>query len=327
MKYIAHVAIRLSNEIPDCQKEEWSCIGRNNDIEYRWRFCHDLTYEVICGLYSNKYAALYKAKQMYVSLLYWMLRDGISIEEAGCEEYYPRFFNEKLDGTLEEYLDKELFFFWSKDNPGGRLGPGVYEVSESMDEFSEYNLNEINWSVTLGNVDLGLHTIDEYIFMYSKEAQEYLKTVILAEKATNLGMKMTIYCGLLEHLSEDGYKEPAVIEQIDRLIQIVHDSSLPMKDKNTLQTYLGNGKRLSARQKCISLCEKYCRRSYRGYSAKQVFEDAYSLRSKFSHGGTGSSVKLRPALFMKHVVLDIIREIMLEKERNLRQGDASFVLL
>lgn len=84
MPYIARVCIELGTDISSYEKEKWHTIKSNNNIEYRWRFCNNHTYEVIAGVFNDKNTALQCSKQMYVTTFYSLIRGGFSIRNAGC---------------------------------------------------------------------------------------------------------------------------------------------------------------------------------------------------------------------------------------------------
>ena len=79
--------------------------------------------------------------------------------------------------------------------------------------------------------------------------------------------------------------------------------------------YLENGKRKSARQKSKEIIKKYAKNQYGKYTSQQIFNDAYGIRSYVSHGGTKESYELRPASYMKFVVLDIVKNYLIEQEK------------
>ena len=99
------------------------------------------------------------------------------------------------------------------------------------------------------------------------------------------------YCSILEHMAEDGNKCEASQAEIDALINHVKDSTLSCEEKNQLISFLGSGRRLSARQKCINLLNKFAKHSYDGYTPKKIFDEAYSLRSAFAHGNSPRTIK------------------------------------
>lgn len=124
---------------------------------------------------------------------------------------------------------------------------------------------------------------------------------------------MTIYCGLLEHLAKDARKENEVQDEIDALVEHVNESVLSFENKSQLLQYLETGRNQSARQKCRKLIERYANKHYGDYPAKKVFDTAYSLRSKFSHGEIVQYDVM--ASYIKNIVLDVIAGFMCEKEK------------
>ena len=312
MAYVAHAAVQLSNDECPNEKNVWHFIKRDDSIEYRWKFCNDFTYHIIAGIFESATDALQCAKQLYVSLFYELVWHGFPIADAGCISYETRVFHDE-EPIVKGYSGDESFFFWTKRYQGGELGPGVFEVDQSINEFDEYRFLGATLTVRRES-DLNLENVDAYYFSYCREAQEYFHTIMLAENAFEYGMKMTIYCGLLEHLSENRDKEQDVLCVIDDLVKYVDGSSLSSEKKNSLKNFLNTGRKISANQKCIALCERYARQKYGGYTYKKIIGEAYSIRSAFSHGENSGNRYSACASYIKLVVLDVIKNYMREKE-------------
>ena len=305
MAYIAHAAIQLSNDESPNEKNVWHYIKQKNSVEYRWKFCDDFTYHIIAGVFEYPTDALQCAKQLYVSLFYELVCHEFQIANAGCSWYEPRLFHDD-EPEVKGYSGDESFFFWTKHYQGGKLGPGVFEVDQSIDEFDEYPFFGVTFTVEHDS-DLSFDNVDAYCFTYCREAQEYFNTIMLAENAFEFGMKMTIYCGLLEHLSENRDKEQDVLCVLDDLVKYVECSSLPSEKKDSLKNFLNTGRKVSANQKCIALCEKYARQNYGGFTCKKIISEAYSIRSAFSHGESCENRHTKCAENIKFVVLDVIK--------------------
>lgn len=155
------------------------------------------------------------------------------------------------------------------------------------------------------------------VFQNKSIALKYAKSiyVTLAESAFNTGMKMTIYCGLLEHISEGGKKDACVITKIDELIENIRDSELLDDYKNQIINYLREGKEISANQKCKKVIAKYAKDKYGPFTANQVFDAAYRCRSAFSHGEGRNAKKVERIAYMEYLVLDVIKGYMLDMEK------------
>lgn len=318
MAYIAHAAILLANDENSRDEDSWHFIKHKNNIEYRWKFSNDFTYHVIAGVFDKAMDALDCAKQLYVTLFYELVWHGFQIADAGCSLYETRLFHDGWPEVIG-YTGDEAFFFWTKNYQGGKLGPGVFEVDWSIDEFDEYRF--IDASITIrGDSDLSFQNVDTYYFSYCREAQKYFNTIMLAESSLEFGMKMTIYCGILEHLSENRDKDQDVLYVIDDLINFVSNSSLSQEKKESLKNVLNTSRRISAKQKCINSCEKYAKQRYGGFTFKSIINEAYKIRSAFSHGENCEDRYSKCAIYIKFVVLDIIKNIMREKE-NCKSSD------
>lgn len=75
MKYIARVAVDLENYTLTNGESKWHHIKTVSDIEYRWKLKEGLMYEVVAGVFDDKYIALKCAKEIYVTLLYKFLKE------------------------------------------------------------------------------------------------------------------------------------------------------------------------------------------------------------------------------------------------------------
>ena len=322
MLYVAYAAVKLGIDVIDYEKDEWHFIKKIGDIEYRWRLTSDLVYEVVAGLYADKQNALRCAKQIYVALLYSVYRKNISIQDAGCSSYCKRFYlGEQLDGDEKAFFANEEFFFSTKKNQGPFLGPGVCEVKSEIEEFSEYNDIKMTFGGAITKVNLSMDNIDEYCFLYSEFSQQYLYTFSQADRASGVGLQMTLLCGLLEKMAEDyrkQYKELEVVEEINHLIQYVEESSLQDGQKTSLINGLNGLKEKSAREKCRLLCKEYARPQNGNYPTRTIVNSAYRIRSAYSHGNEKTNSFSSPALFMKYVVLDVLKGYMQSVEQKKR---------
>lgn len=312
MAYVAHAGIQLANNENPNEEGLWHPIKQENGIEFRWRFRRDYLYERIAGVFDDPNEALKCAKNMYVTLFYELVRLGFQIADAGCNSYGPRILHEN-EPEIKGYSGNESFLFWTKRYRGGVIGPGVYEVDQSIDEFDEYIF--LSGSISaLNKSDLIFENVDAYYFSYGYEAREYFSTIMLAEKASTYGMKMTIYCGLLEHLSENQDKEQDVLCVIDDLVAHVDASNISSEKKDGLKNFLNTGRKVSSRQKCFDLCKKYAKSNYGEFSCKEIIREAYNIRSAFSHGENYENRYPVHAAYVKLVVLDVIKNYLREKE-------------
>ena len=313
MPYVAHAAFPLNTGIPPADKGFWRTIKRINGIEYRWKFAQDCSCHVLAGVFDDPNVALACAKQIHVTLFYELLRHGFGIAGEYCGPYWERpLFHPELEPTIEGYDGNETFFFWNKHYIGRWTGPGAFEVTRSIDEFDDYQFMDVEIT-GYGSWRLDLANIDQRLFEYCHEAQDYLDTILLAENAGDDGLQMTIYCGLLDHLSESEDKDSDTLEVIDQLIECVEESSLPSANKSSLKSLLNSGRKVSSRQQCRNLCAKYAKPFYDGHPCKKIIDDAYGLRSAFSHGTNTRYAGSLCSTYMKFVVLDVVENYMKER--------------
>ena len=317
MSYIAHAAIKLKNDESPNEKNKWHIIKQNKGIQYQWKFCENHTYHVIAGIFDDPYMALNCAKQVFVTMFYSFAKGGFEIENAGTITYGGCICKND-DITIDGYEGDEKFFFWNKHYQGGEIGPGVFEITDSLDEFDEYRFFNVTLSVSHES-DLNFTNVDDYYFTYCQEAQSLFNTILLAENSSDYGMKMTIYCGILEHLSENKQKEQDVINTIEDLINNVKQTDLSQKNKDSLIGFLRSGENISARGKCMLLCKKYSKPTYGGYTCKKIIDEAYGIRSAFSHGYNCDNMNPDCSAYIKYIVLDVIKNYMKEKESKYQQ--------
>lgn len=313
MKYIAHVGILLKEGNTSVENDEWRIIKKENGLEYQWRVQSNHILEVAAGLFNDKESALKFSKEIFVSTVFYLFRRQIHIEDANTWIYESRFYREEQDGSFENYEKNETFFYWNKHYQGNPLGPGVYEVENSMNELAEYKSFDVSWSVQ-SDRPIDLSMIDREVFIYSRENQAIIDALILADKTYNLGIKMTLYCGILEHLAGEYSKDDDVVTLIDRFVEETEESQLPPGHKKQLKDYLNGAKKESAKQRCKNLCLKYTNKKYNDYTTDQIVNAAYKIRSTFSHGGAKKVYYSPEAESMKYVVLDVVEAYMQEKE-------------
>lgn len=244
---------------------------------------------------------------MYVTILYTFYSRQVLIDDPGPWLYFPDF-----DSDKTKQISERSYVFRNLHNSGAFTGPAVYEVDSAIDDFDSYRFLSGYISKAETDAKLEIENIDQHTFSYNADSHRLLRYVYLAEQTHDYGMKMTIYCSILEHLAEDGKKSEASQAEIDALIAHVNDSTLSQEEKNQLVNYLNQGRDLSARQKCRTLLEKYAQYSYGGYAPKRIFNEAYNMRSAFAHGNTPKSVKA--SLYIKFVVLDVIKAYLRDKE-------------
>ncbi len=312
MPYVAHVGIVLSDSFTAYEKDRWVLIQQSGDLRFYRRINRSNLYEIACELFSDKEKALMMAKRMYTQALFNLLERDIHIADGGCQMYQKRIRIPELDG--DEYPD--WFFFWTPKNQGGGVGPDVYEVYNTFDDFDEIYKHiplNLEWSISISDLSLEFSNYDHAPFLYDEVSQYFLNKVVKADSAFDHGLKMTIYCGVLEQIADCAYKDNPgfykdkdVLCVIDRLIEQVNQSELSKEKINSLVTLLKSGKKTSARQNCKNVAKLYAKLKYGDYDTEDIISDAYNTRSSFSHGANRNKPYAGPASFMKFVVLDVI---------------------
>ena len=311
MPYVAHVGVILADEYSAYEKNKWCLLSQHEGLRFHRRIGENNSYEIACELFEDRSQALLAAKYMYTMMLYNLLYNGIGIAIGGCSHYEKRLYVPQIDGDDTDFAENS--FFWTPKLIGGGIGVDVYEVPESFQEFDEiykviYKMcgGERSFYSSDDARKLEFNNYSSSPFLYDKESQKLLDTMIQADSVFDIGLQMTLYCGVLEHLAPECNKEDTVTSLIDQLVEHVNCSQLPDDQKTSLRNYLKFGKKESSRKRCLMLCRKYAKEQYGSYKTEDIFEDAYSIRSAYSHGADCSNRYSGPAPYIKLVVLDVI---------------------
>lgn len=315
MPYVAHVGVILADDYSAYEKNKWCLLSQQNGLRFHRRIGKNNSYEIACELFEHRAQALCVAKNMYTMMLFNLLYKGIHIADGGCTFYEKRLYDPKIDGDGSDYAENT--FFWTPKYIGGGIGVDVYEVPGSFEEFDEIYKGlglELSVSTRRHGLELEFNNYGASPFLYDRESQKLLDIVIQADSVYDIGLQMTLYCGLLEHLAPECNKEDAVISLLDQFVERVNDSQLPNNQKASLTNYLNIGKNESSRKRCLMLCSKYAKEQYGEHKTKDIFEDAYSIRSAYSHGADCSNRYSGPAPYIKLVVLDVIKGYMTAKQ-------------
>lgn len=313
MSYLARCAVILENDISDLKKNTWH--NYQLDPRYKIRLKDDLCFEVICEPFDDKFEALSCAKIMYVSLIYYLLKHDFTIVNNGCCSYSNCNIHE-LGTPLE--IDEEKLFVYSPDNHNHYTGLGVFELPNSTDDFDAlYSFSEISVSICKNGSLLKRFNPTKKVFSYNSDVETLLYDLIEADGAGSLGLKMTKYCGLLEHIAgmcvKRKTKDDDVISVIDKLIKQTKESGLDKEKSKQIVNCLNNAKTQSSQNKCREVIKKYANEEYGDYKAEDIFKEAYKIRSTYSHGNKTPLFSLK-ADQIKFILLDVIEGYMHEKE-------------
>ncbi len=314
MPFIAYAGVKLKWDFESYEKDKWYPLKSIHNIHYRWRFTKDLKYELICGTFVKKEHAEIIAKYMFTTVLYNLLRKDVAIDDECCRFWGDEFYFRDIDGDYKEFIDN-IFLYEGTKKVYGQTNVFVVPVENTLDDFQGFSFNSDEGKTSVRGDVLSFDNYDGSFFQYNKEGQQLYHTIIMADNTDHLGIKMTLYCGILEHLISDYEKEQDVLQEIDQLIQHVEESNLTKEQKNTLKEYLKVGKKVSSRQKCRDFVKKYGREKYGDYTGKQIINAAYDIRSAFSHGSNCDKMYGTPASYMKAVVLEVVNNYMHEKDQ------------
>ena len=286
--------------------DNWHIIKEENNIIYKWRVNQN-RYQLLIGEYTDIVQAKSDFNKLYVSLFYNYIYNILNKPRVGS---IGMLFRENIPQILYEHK---------------HYCSGAYAAIHEIEDMSEIeNMKLISGRVLLKSdinnyFDFNNLFSDDY-FNYSEESNHYLYVLNLAHNINDDGLKMTLLCGLLEKISIQENKSDAVVSEIERLISMIDKSKLSDKEYEQLKNYLNDGKRESARQRCIKTINKYANDFViNGYDAKTIVSDAYSIRSAYSHGDNQkkeSSNKMKEsANYMFYLMLHIVNEYFKEKQQ------------
>lgn len=313
MPFIAYVGVKLKYDFGFYEKDKWYPLKTIHGIQYQWRFTSDFKYEVVCGTFAKKEHAEIVAKYTFTTVLYNLLRKDFAIDDDCCRLWGDEFYREEIDGDYGRFIDN-LFLFEERNKVYRQTNVFVVPVEHSLDDFKGLSFSSNEGTTIVIDDELSFDNYDKSFFQYCKEGQQLYHTIIMADNTKNLGIKMTLYCGILEHLVKDYEKDQAIIEEIDELIKHVEESDLSRDQKQSLKGRLNDAKKVSSRQKCRDFVKKYGREKYGNYTGNQIINSAYDIRSAFSHGSNCDNMYDTPAEYMKAVVLEVINNYMHEKD-------------
>lgn len=313
--FSAHVGVFLSDEYPAYEKDTWFPIKAIHDITFKWRIKKNGLLEIIAEPFAVRATALFAAKNMYTSVIYYLLRKQIDILDAGSAFYAPSFTSEN---PRDYHHTVEDTFCWTKKYLGGGVGISVYEIERSFDEYNQFDLPMRIGNMTAIRTDMpfDFSNIVFSPFIYDEFSQPLIHRILTAVNSYDEGFAMTVYCGILELLAGDGEPKPKEItDEIDILINNVQESNLSKEHQDELIGFLTQGKKASSRQRCKALIRKYAKEKYGEYKAIDIFNNAYGLRSSYSHGNESSVLSNSKAAYMLLVVLDVLGGYMRDRQQ------------
>lgn len=308
MKFIAYASLVIQDSYDEYECDKWVGIKKEGEIEFRWRISSNNEIEVISGVYDNPLEAIACAKRMYVNLFNFLFKHQIFVVADGYDTfYYPNIFPE--DELEKKYdLGDEVHFIWPVNHRCSPLGVNVFEVNDSLDEIDDhYTKAPISFKmVVTEEKPFIFDDIDAECIDYSREASMFLHKIFLAERAKNFGDKMSIYCSMLEGLTPREEKDEVVRSEIDKLITSIDDLNVSKSEKDKIRTALENLKYISAKGRCLRTTSLYANEFYNGVNVKRIIDEAYKIRSAYSHGDEIDKSKNKNAHLITLVALDVI---------------------
>lgn len=172
MQYVASASIKLKCFPTNYNKNEWIYIKNVNNIKYYFCIHSNYQCEIVSGIFIDEYEALNKAKQMYISLCYYIITHGIPVLNSGCDIYGNRMYHKELDGNLAEYIKKEKYFFNTSNCLNHACGPNVYEVNSKIEDFFKIKFLYGN-IITQKNIILILVILINIFLLIAKNLNNY----------------------------------------------------------------------------------------------------------------------------------------------------------
>lgn len=310
--YIAGIKIKMREGYENgyYEKEEWKELFRHKDKVCSWRIRKGGYLEFVLGYYKDRFQALNEGKMLYFNILYRIHRRHSNFE-LGDDTYISRIYHSEHGYTLKEFIQNEEWFFSTKKYQSNLLGLQVYEIDKDLNDYDKYQ-NE--WNVKLTAEDNKPFAFLEEIGKldeknkFSKKTQEIFNLVSLSEKADER-TKILLLCQAIETMETNDLKTKKEIAVIEECIEIVKKSDLEEKQKNSMLGLLSNSKKISSREKCNRLIEKYFKNKYDEFNERDVFKKVYTWRSEIIHGEELSEkIGNSYIYYLKIIVLDILKE-------------------
>ena len=113
-------------------------------------------------------------KGLYVKLLVELLKNGIQIQDAGCEFYGKQLMPAPINGVENEH---DYSFFWPQKHYGGGSGLDVYEVNSFEEIEDRAHSFSLSVQVCTDSNALASINLNHNYFDYSPEAQKYLAII------------------------------------------------------------------------------------------------------------------------------------------------------
>ena len=310
--YIARIKIKLeeNNEDRYYEKGKWFELFEYKDKKCKWRIKDNGVIDFILGKYEDRYEALEDGKILYFNILYEIHRNDWRFK-LGEKNYITKMYHDDRGYTFDQFIENEEWFFNSKKDSADFLGLGVYEIDEEMEEYDEYGKFLIGKLTAVTEKPFSflerIKKMDSN-YKYSKRTQEIFNLVRLAEKADEK-TKILLLCQALERMGENKNRTDAEIEVLEKCIKCIDESNLTIDQKEPLKNMLRQSKKISNKNKCKNLIEKYSKYEYKQFNKMKILNDAYKLRGKITHGEElDDDTDFSCGYYLKVLVLDILKE-------------------
>jgi len=317
--YLARIKISWgeNNRNDYYEYDKWYDLFEYNDKICRWRMKSNGIFEFAIGIYENRVEALEDGKMLYFNILYELHRNYYGFK-LGDDRYITNVFCKDRGYTLSEFKKNEEWFFSTKEYRANFLGLGIFEIDNDFEDYDKYyslsgaisiqciNNEPFNFLKSITNLN--------HNYKYSKKSQEIFNLVRLSEQADEK-TKILLLCEALERMGEYKDREKEEIEVLEKCINFIEESSLTTNQKEPLKNMLRQSKKISSKNKCKILIEKYSLCEYKQFNKMEIFNEVYKLRGKIIHGEElEDDTDYSCGYYLKIIVLDVLKEWTKENE-------------
>ena len=310
--YIARIKILLEEKYQNnyYEKNKWMECFKYKDKICNWRIKDNNEIEFILGYYENRFEALKDGKMLYFNLLYELHRNEHGFI-LGDNTYISQMYHEDRGYSIDEFNKNEEWFFNSKKFKSNFLGLFVFEIDKNIDDYDKYYDSFKSEIILLDNKPFKfidkISKLDKK-YVYSESNQIIFNLIRLSENVDEK-TRILLLCQALEMMGEDKIKSEEEIKLIDKLKNIINESTLDQQKKDSLNNYMENCKNISSRKKCENLINTYCKFEYNDFNKNKIFKKAYELRSKIIHGDIINNDDVYiVGIYLKAIVLDVLKE-------------------
>lgn len=302
------IYLDMSHRLPTDKLNQWNQIREEKGKKLLYRYIKGNYIEFVLCFFHHKEEALREGKRLYFNVLFNGYKCNY-LYAMGDDLYMPKDYNEKFDGSFNEYYSHEKYFFSTKKSYSNTVGLMIYQV-DSLDDYDKF-YKEINSPIWYCGFDESLMTLiknmknDHHECDYNEEIQQIFHLFYLAEHAST-ELSILLLCQILESFGTNEEKSKEITSLIERFEEQIKNSYIEQREKDSLLSSMKDLKRESNRKKIKKILNKYNPINYEDFDQYKVVQECYTMRSHVIHGEF-SKISLNAykyESFFKTIVLD-----------------------